>query len=348
MRTCTSRRFSISLTLCTTLSYFFSIVGSSVKIYSTSTGLVVSTLSAKRDTGSHTNAITSLILNPHNAYQLITGSLDGHIKVWDLLDGVLLQTIGVGNPVHHIAAHEQWKDVLFVAVARPTKRGKANGTPSFFADFQLSNAIFCPTGDDNDIVLRVSLKPLPATLHLPVQASSESIVVGKTRTTRGLAVSAGGSWLVAIGGHKAYVASTLNLKAGFVKFVSPEALTCLALHPSLKSGGGKARADLNPSLARACSFCTHIYSQWGISAEWWRRICPGDLANPFGEEGIRASGRCANRQRGCLTDTKWRRGLSATLSRCKFGLHRIRETKDHPLVFWHKIRRVFSWEASKP
>ncbi len=232
MRTCTSRRFSISLTLCTTLSYFFSIVGSSVKIYSTSTGLVVSTLSAKRDTGSHTNAITSLILNPHNAYQLITGSLDGHIKVWDLLDGVLLQTIGVGNPVHHIAAHEQWKDVLFVAVARPTKRGKANGTPSFFADFQLSNAIFCPTGDDNDIVLRVSLKPLPATLHLPVQASSESIVVGKTRTTRGLAVSAGGSWLVAIGGHKAYVASTLNLKAGFVKFVSPEALTCLALHPT--------------------------------------------------------------------------------------------------------------------
>jgi NET1-associated nuclear protein 1 (U3 small nucleolar RNA-associated protein 17) len=122
-------------------SYFFSIVSSSVKIYSTSTGLVVSTLSAKRDAGSHTNAITSVVLNPHNAYQLITGSLDGHIKVWDLLDGVLLQTIGVGNPVHHIAAHEQWKDVLFVAVARSTKRGKANGTSSFLTDSRLSNAI---------------------------------------------------------------------------------------------------------------------------------------------------------------------------------------------------------------
>ncbi|KAF8506780.1 WD40 repeat-like protein [Russula emetica] len=195
-------------------SHFFSIVSSSVKIYSTSTGLVVSTLSAKRDAGSHTNAITSVILNPHNAYQLITGSLDGHIKVWDLLDGVLLQTIGVGNPVHHIAAHKQWKDVLFVAVARSNKRGKADGD------------------GDNDIILRVSLKPSPATLHLPVQASSESIAVGKTRATRGLAVSAGGSWLVAIGGHKAYVASIHNLKAGFVKFVSPEALTCLALHPT--------------------------------------------------------------------------------------------------------------------
>jgi len=58
------------------------------------------------------------------------------------------------------------------------------------------------------------------------------MLVGKTRTTRGLAVSAGGSWLVAIGGHKAYVAATANLKAGFVKFVSPEALTCLASHPT--------------------------------------------------------------------------------------------------------------------
>jgi NET1-associated nuclear protein 1 (U3 small nucleolar RNA-associated protein 17) len=58
------------------------------------------------------------------------------------------------------------------------------------------------------------------------------VLVGKTRTARGLAVSAGGSWLVAIGGHKAYVASTANLKAGFIKFVSPEALTCLAIHPA--------------------------------------------------------------------------------------------------------------------
>jgi len=91
---------------------------------------------------------------------------------------------------------------------------------------------FLSGDDDNGVVLRVSLKPLLATLDLPVQAASESVMVGKTRTTRGLAVSAGGSWLVAIGGHKAYVASTTNLKAGFIKFVSPEALTCLAVHPT--------------------------------------------------------------------------------------------------------------------
>lgn len=91
---------------------------------------------------------------------------------------------------------------------------------------------FLSGDDDNGVVLRVSLKPSLATLDLPIQAPSESIVVGKTRTARGLAVSAGGSWLVAIGGHKAYVASTANLKAGFIKFVSPEALSCLAVHPT--------------------------------------------------------------------------------------------------------------------
>ena len=125
--------------------------------------------------------------------------------------------------------------ILFVAVARSTKKGasRISAGPHSSTDSQALQRNSYTTGDgDNDIILRVSLKSSPATLHLPVQASSESIVVGKTRTTRGLALSASGSWLVAIGGHKAYVASTRNLKAGFVKFVSPEALTCLALHPA--------------------------------------------------------------------------------------------------------------------
>jgi len=100
------------------------------------------------------------------------------------------------------------------------------------SSFSQRDCFYYFTGDDdNCAVLRVSLKPSPATLQQPVQASSESTLVGKTRTTRGLAVSASGSWLVAIGGHKAYVASTANLKSGFVKFVSPEALTCLAFNP---------------------------------------------------------------------------------------------------------------------
>lgn len=86
--------------------------------------------------------------------------------------------------------------------------------------------------EDNAVVLRVSLKPTAATAQSPIQKSQEIIAVGKTRLTHGLSVSPSGSWLVAIGGHKAYVAPTSNLKAGFTKFVSPEALTCLSFHPS--------------------------------------------------------------------------------------------------------------------
>lgn len=65
-----------------------------------------------------------------------------------------------------------------------------------------------------------------------IQKSSDMSPIGKTRAVVGLAFSPGGSWLVAVAGHKAYVAATASFKSGFTKYVSPEALTCLAFHPS--------------------------------------------------------------------------------------------------------------------
>lgn len=65
-----------------------------------------------------------------------------------------------------------------------------------------------------------------------LQKSSDVTPIGKTRTVVGLAFSPSGSWLVAVAGHKAYVATTASFKSGFTKYVSPEALTCLAFHPS--------------------------------------------------------------------------------------------------------------------
>lgn len=78
----------------------------------------------------------------------------------------------------------------------------------------------------------MSLKPTADTVSLPVQKSSRISAVGKTRSTTALAISPNGSWIVAIAGHKAYVARTASLKSGFTKYVSPERLTCLAFHPS--------------------------------------------------------------------------------------------------------------------
>jgi NET1-associated nuclear protein 1 (U3 small nucleolar RNA-associated protein 17) len=84
----------------------------------------------------------------------------------------------------------------------------------------------------NGVVLRVSLKSRGATTGHKIQTSSEITAIGKTRAIVALSFSPSGSWLVAIAGHKAYVVTTSSFKMGFTKYVSPEALTCLAFHPS--------------------------------------------------------------------------------------------------------------------
>lgn len=115
-------------------SYFFSISGSTVKIYSILTGKVVSTLSSA-STGSsgsrvangegHTDVITAAILNPENPFQLLTASLDGDIKIWDYLEATLLRTIRVGQPISHMCTHEKHRGQVFVAIlTKHVKGGK--------------------------------------------------------------------------------------------------------------------------------------------------------------------------------------------------------------------------------
>lgn len=226
-------------------SYFFSTTGPSVKIHSVVTREVVSTLTPPPDSVSavagssqHSDTVTAAILSPHNPFQLITGSLDGYIRTWDFLDASLLQTISISQPIFHLATHEQFREYVFVAAARPTKQ-KTNKGGQPFLPFSRTRLIKhgptsagVSTGEDNVAVLRVSLKPKAENTGLVIQISSEIIGVGKTRSTTGLAVSPNGAWLVATAGHKAYVCRTADLRAGFTKFVSPERLTCLAFHPS--------------------------------------------------------------------------------------------------------------------
>ncbi|KAH9836956.1 WD40 repeat-like protein [Rhodofomes roseus] len=205
--------------------YFFYVTGSAVKIYSSTTGQVVSTLKqlSVNSFGGHqdplaSHVITSAILSPHNPFQLITGSSDGYIRLWDFLDAVLLQTINVKKPIMQVAAHESIKGYVFVSVDQGTKRKTSKAKRE--------------TSEINGSVHRVSLRPSAATAGSPVQLPAETAFVGKTRATMGLSVSPSGAWVVAIGGHKAYVCPTSNLSAGFTKFVSPQKLTCLAFHPS--------------------------------------------------------------------------------------------------------------------
>nr|GAT59004.1 WD40 repeat-like protein [Mycena chlorophos] len=192
-------------------SYFFSLAGDSVRIYAAATGKVVSTLTAPSPTSSDVPAtLTCAVLDPHNAFQLVTGSDSGVLAVWDFLEATLVQIIDIAQPIHYICAHENFTDTVFVSAGGQNKGGK----------------------ESHAVVLSVSLKPADAASQSTTQKSSKITAVGRTRQPTGLAFSPRGNWLVATAGHKAYVASTASLRAGFTKYVSPERLTCLAFHPS--------------------------------------------------------------------------------------------------------------------
>jgi NET1-associated nuclear protein 1 (U3 small nucleolar RNA-associated protein 17) len=112
-------------------SYFIVTVESTIRIHSATTGTVVSTLDnstpSPKKKREHPGTLTSALLNPTNPFQLITGSLDGYIKIWDILDATLLQTIDIDQPVISMCAHGRFNDSLFVAVERPTKKISTQG-----------------------------------------------------------------------------------------------------------------------------------------------------------------------------------------------------------------------------
>jgi hypothetical protein len=91
--------------------YFFTSAGSSLQIFSTATGRLISTIPA------HSDTITALLLNPHDSAQLFSASLDGTLKRWDTHHGALLETLRIDQPVTHIAAHLSLPDELFVVTA---------------------------------------------------------------------------------------------------------------------------------------------------------------------------------------------------------------------------------------
>ena len=103
-------------------------VSNSVKIYSTFTGQIVSTLSGRTTIGEasssagHSDKITALSLNPDSPFQLITASLDGTLKVWDFLEATLLKTIQVGLQVTHLCLHTAHPGYAFIACIKPPQK----------------------------------------------------------------------------------------------------------------------------------------------------------------------------------------------------------------------------------
>lgn len=121
-------------------------VSNSVKIYSMSTGQIISTLSGRTTVGEagssvgHSDKITALSLDPDSPFQLMTASLDGTLKVWDFLEATLLKTIQVGLQITHLCLHTAHPGYAFIACNKPPKKmSKQDGEQPPFPKLDILN-----------------------------------------------------------------------------------------------------------------------------------------------------------------------------------------------------------------
>ncbi|XP_043105326.1 WD repeat-containing protein 75 [Puntigrus tetrazona] len=85
--------------------------GDLVKVYSTRTEEWLHSLQG------HTNQVTGISLNPANHLQVYSCSVDGTVKLWDFIDGILIKTFIVGSPLLAIYLSEKHEGVLFLHVS---------------------------------------------------------------------------------------------------------------------------------------------------------------------------------------------------------------------------------------
>ncbi|ELW66605.1 WD repeat-containing protein 75 [Tupaia chinensis] len=90
--------------------YIFCVSGDFVKVYSTATEECVHILHG------HRNLVTGIQLNPNNHLQLYSCSLDGTIKLWDYIDGILIKTFIVGHKLHALFTLTHAEDSVFVTI----------------------------------------------------------------------------------------------------------------------------------------------------------------------------------------------------------------------------------------
>uniref|UniRef100_A0A8C2KY69 WD repeat domain 75 n=1 Tax=Cyprinus carpio TaxID=7962 RepID=A0A8C2KY69_CYPCA len=88
--------------------------GDLVKVYSTRTEEWLHSLQG------HTNQVTGITLNPANHLQVYSCSVDGTVKLWDFIDGILIKTFVIGCPLFAIYVSEKHEGVLFLHVSMAT------------------------------------------------------------------------------------------------------------------------------------------------------------------------------------------------------------------------------------
>ncbi|GAA5957100.1 hypothetical protein JCM21900_000793 [Sporobolomyces salmonicolor] len=234
--------------------YCFVASGAHVKIYSTSTTELMSTLSSRIPSPSlsqHRSSVTSILLHPSNPRQLVIGSTNGTVQIWDYLEGRLLRTLDVQSPVTHATAHPSLPDQLFVALANPPLNGDADAKTKSIHHTRRKirpEERDLQEGETLAGVYMVSLRakrvqnhskdagnePRPAVDPSVPVPPSRRIRLALPRCVRALALSPSGSTLLSLNPHAINLCRTATLQQGFTRSipVNDEVLTTVAFHPT--------------------------------------------------------------------------------------------------------------------
>jgi NET1-associated nuclear protein 1 (U3 small nucleolar RNA-associated protein 17) len=171
--------------------------------------------------------VSVLLLNPANPLQLIVGSLDGMLRIWDYVEGRLLRTLEVGGAVLYACGHESLGDQLFVALAAEddavSKKARQDDKKA------------APMAG----IYSISLKPRsvpgsPSSLSPSHPRSpARRMRLAHPRPLTSLSLSPSGSYLISVNPNTINLCRTSHLSRGFARHVeTKEAMTTLAFHPT--------------------------------------------------------------------------------------------------------------------
>ncbi|KAM8855756.1 WD repeat-containing protein 75 [Spinachia spinachia] len=85
--------------------------GECVKVFSTSTEECVHNLRG------HTDLVTGVLLKPSNQLQAYSCSLDGTVRLWDFMEGILIKTYDIGYSIYSIHTSAFHKGVTFIVTS---------------------------------------------------------------------------------------------------------------------------------------------------------------------------------------------------------------------------------------
>ncbi|GAA6044476.1 hypothetical protein JCM8097_000900 [Rhodosporidiobolus ruineniae] len=245
-------------------SYAFVASGSAVKVYSVRTTELLSTLSVRPFASSSSSSssgaatayrratVTAVLLSPSNPRQLVVGSSDAKLRVWDYLEGRLVRTLDMATPVVHAVANPALPDQVYVALAPADERTKDGAAAEAETKAQRKAMRRGGYADEKQRggeqlagVYLVSLRPAKADADAKAAAAgvdpatplqpARRVRLAFPRAVRALALSPTGSVLASLTPDAVHLCRTAELTRGFsqtVAAVDAEELTTLAFHPT--------------------------------------------------------------------------------------------------------------------